>query len=337
MPRGLLHGEKAGLRGGRGWATIGAGPENRGPAESAEKGNKMKKWWRIYLAPDGGDGGAAGEGAGSQGTGEGQEAGQDAAAQETGREEEHPTARDEEKERRAAWRQTVKDNRDLYSADVQEIVQKRLGKYKTMEADMETMRPMLDMLQRRYGVQSMQELANAVMQDNSLYEAEAARRGMDVETYKLLEQTNAENARLRAQQEAYAQQQAQAEKVSRWRQEEAELKKSIPDFDLDAEMEASGGELFNLLDRGISLDHAYKVLHLDDMLQTTIAGAVNATRQRTLEDVRARGSRARENGAGMSAEKPVKVDIGRMSRAKMEELERRAARGEIITPEKMME
>lgn len=39
----------------------------------------------------------------------------------------------------------------------------------------------------------------------------------------------------------------------------------------------------------------------------------------------------------MSAERAGKFDISKLSRAKMEELERRSARGERITPEKMFE
>ena len=55
------------------------------------------------------------------------------------------------------------------------------------------------------------------------------------------------------------------------------------------------------------------------------------TQQRTLETIAAQGMRPAENGVGMSAERAGKFDISKLSRAKMEELERRSARGERIT------
>lgn len=183
----------------------------------------------------------------------------------------------------------------------------------------------------------MEDLARAVMNDNAYYEDEASRHGMDVETFKQLEMTRLENQRLREQQEASERDRQTAQKMLGWRQAEAELKKVFPDFSLDAEIESSNGEMFRLLESGVPMDHAYKVLHMDELMQGTLAGAVQRTQQRTLETIAARGMRPAENGVGMSAERAGKFDISKLSRAKMEELERRSARGERITPEKMFE
>ena len=119
-----------------------------------------------------------------------------------------------------------------------------------------------------------------------------------------------------------------------WREQEAELKQQYPDFDLDAEMEASNGELFRMLDNGIPLEHAYKVLHMDEIMMGTIAGAVQRTAQRVTDSVRANGMRPAENGAGKSPAKQVGVPVSKLTKAQMEALERRAARGENITPDK---
>lgn len=239
--------------------------------------------------------------------------------------------------RKAAWKQAVQQHKDLYDQEVQSIVQKRLGKYKGMEEQMEKLSPMLRLMQQRYGVQNVEDLARAVMNDNAYYEDEASRHGMDVETFKQLEMTRMENQRLREQQEASERDRQTAQKMLGWRQAEAELKKVFPDFSLDAEIENSNGEMFRLLESGVPMDHAYKVLHMDELMQGTLAGAVQRTQQRTLETIAARGMRPAENGVGMSAERAGKFDISKLSRAKMEELERRSARGERITPEKMFE
>ena len=297
----------------------------------------MRYFWMRgpwYMA-EGGDGGAGAEAGDAAGEG-----GRDAAGQQ-GREAEtaieQSQAAPDEKARKAAWKQAVQQHKDLYDQEVQSIVQKRLGKYKGMEEQMEKLSPMLRLMQQRYGVQDVEDLARAVMNDNAYYEDEASRHGMDVETFKQLEMTRMENQRLREQQEASERDRQTAQKMLGWRQAEAELKKVFPDFSLDAEIESSNGEMFRLLESGVPMDHAYKVLHMDELMQGTLAGAVQRTQQRTLETIAARGMRPAENGVGMSAERAGKFDISKLSRAKMEELERRSARGERITPEKMFE
>ena len=297
----------------------------------------MRYFWMRgpwYMA-EGGDGGAGAEAGDAAGEGGRDAAGQQGREAETAGEQSQ--AAPDEKARKAAWKQAVQQHKDLYDQEVQSIVQKRLGKYKGMEEQMEKLSPMLRLMQQRYGVQNVEDLARAVMNDNAYYEDEASRHGMDVETFKQLEMTRLENQRLREQQEASERDRQTAQKMLGWRQAEAELKKVFPDFSLDAEIESSNGEMFRLLESGVPMDHAYKVLHMDELMQGTLAGAVQRTQQRTLETIAARGMRPAENGVGMSAERAGKFDIRKLSRAKMEELERRSARGERITPEKMFE
>lgn len=303
----------------------------------------MKNFWRMFFPcrmADGGEGGAEGEGTGSEDAGVKD---RDAADQDGRPDGENPEgeqnrdAAGDAKARKAAWKQAIAENRDLYDAEVQGIIQKRLGKYKGMEAEMQQLSPALKMLEKKYGVTGAAEVARAIMNDDANYEEEAAARGMDVATYKEFRQTQMENESLRTQQEEATRREEAARQVTAWRQEEAELKKQFPAFDLDAEMEASDGELFRMLSSGVPLEHAYKVLHMDELMAGTIAGAVQRTQQRTLETIAARGARPVENGAGMSAERAGKYDISKLSRAKMEELERRSLRGETITPDKMFE
>lgn len=290
--------------------------------------------WRLG---DSGEGGAQAAAGAVEATGEeGRDAagGQGREAEDAG---EKSQSAPDEKARKAAWKQAVQQHKDLYDQEVQGIIQKRLGKYKSMEEQLEQLSPMLQLMQQRYGVQSVEDLAHAVMNDNAFYEHEASKRGMDVEAFKQLEMTRMENQRLRERQEASEQERRTAQKMLEWRQAEAELKKVFPDFSLDKEIESSNGEMFRLLESGVPMDHAYKVLHMDELMQGTLAGAVQRTQQRTLETIAARGMRPAENGVGMSAERAGKFDISKLSRAKMEELERRSARGERITPDKMFE
>ena len=193
--------------------------------------------------------------------------------------------------------------------------------------------PALKVLEKAYGTEDLDALAQAIQNDDHYYEDEAMKRGMDVETYKALQQKDAQLEAYREQQEALRVQQEQAQQVMQWRQEEAKLKETFPDFDLDAEIEQSTGELFEMLRRGIPLQHAFQVLHFDEIVGGSLAEAYQRGAKRTQESIRANGMRPQENGAGVNPGQKAKVDVNRLSKAQVAEIERRVARGETITPE----
>lgn len=141
-----------------------------------------------------------------------------------------------------------------------------------MEEQMEKLSPMLRLMQQRYGVQNVEDLARAVMNDNAYYEDEASRHGMDVETFKQLEMTRMENQRLREQQEASERDRQTAQKMLGWRAGGGGAEEGFPGLSLDAEIENSNGEMFRLLESGVPMDHAYKVLHMDELMQGTLRG-----------------------------------------------------------------
>ena len=296
----------------------------------------MHKWFQVFLMADGGDGaGGAGDASGA-GADTGV-TGQDAAGQGEGAENapaESPTVPDA-KARKAAYEKLIRgEYKDLDDARVQRIVQSRLKDGNAAKETLNKLDAPLRLLQKHYGVENLDALAQAITGDDRYYEEEAQKRGMDTEHYKLFAQQEAQLQAYREAEQQARQQQEKTQQVIHWREEEAALKQQYPDFDLDAEMEASDGELFRMLDRGISLEHAYKVLHMDDIMMGTIAGAVQRTAQRVTDSIRANGMRPEENGAGKSPARQVGVPVSKLTKAQMDALERRAARGETITPDK---
>ena len=82
-----------------------------------------------------------------------------------------------------------------------------------------------------------------------------------------------------------------------------------------------------LLQRGVSVEQAYKVLHMDDFLSKATAQA-----EKTVTDnIRARGARPQENGAAPKSAVVVKDDVSKLTPADRAEIARRAAMGETIT------
>lgn len=297
---------------------------------------------RIFFLADGGAGAGAGAAAGDgEGSGTGAQ-GQDAAGNDgrgaegsaQGENAQNPTVPDA-KARKAAFEKLIREEyAEEFKEKSQRMMQHRLRGAKAAEDRLASLEPALQLMQRRYGTDDPDALVKAMTGDDSWYEAEAQKRGMDVETYRLLDNQQMAIERMQQQSAMERQKMEQAQQVMKWRGEEAELQQLYPGFDLDAEME-DNPEFFNLLKNGISVRHAFEVIHMDDIMGQTVAGAVQRTAQRTMDTIRANGMRPQENGAGKNPAKPVKLAVSNFTREQMRDIERRVMNGEVITPDKL--
>lgn len=294
----------------------------------------LNTWKKAFYAPDGAGAGAAGGGEGTGGMGQAAAAQTGEAAPNQG--QQGQAAADQQQARNKAWREMTRgEYKDLYDQDVQKIVQQRLRSAKGAEESMGKLESALSVLKKAYGTEDLEALGKAITDDDRFYEDEAMQRGMDVQTLKQLRQKDEAIARFQAQQQAEREREEQTRQVMGWRQEEAKLKQTFPDFDLEAEIDASNGELFQMLKRGISLEHAYLALHMDDIVGSSLQGAMQRGAQLTLDSVRANGMRPSENGAGQAPGVKASFDPNKLTKAQMRDIENRLMRGEIITADKI--
>lgn len=243
-----------------------------------------------------------------------------------------------EQDQRASFKDLISgDYKADFDAEVQRIVGERLKKVKDQGkilADqgkaLNAQQPILDALSLRYGTApgDIDALRSAVDRDNSLLEQAAEEAGMSVEQYRQFQQLQRDNAQLRqAQQDYYARQRSE-QQVHSW-MEQADAMKQDPllaDFDLKTEID-SNPDFLSLLKNGVSVELAYKVLHMNDFL-----GKATAQAEKTVTDnIRARGARPQENGAAPKSAVVVKDDVSKLTPADRAEIARRAAMGETIT------
>lgn len=189
-----------------------------------------------------------------------------------------------------------------YTASVKNAVSERLKNQKQMEARMGIVQPVIDLFGSRYGVdtanlsdQELETLIGKVLEDNSLYEDEALKRGMDVETYKALSRTERENARLREYKRQTEANEANRNKFMRLQSDAQALKQVYPDFDLDAEME---NPMFERLvwGSGVPMQTAYEVVHRDQILAQGMQYATQQTREQISNNIQAGMNRPQEGG-----------------------------------------
>ena len=77
------------------------------------------------------------------------------------------------------WEELKKgEYRELYGQDVQKAVQARFKNQEDANNKLESMQPMLQALMKKAGVESVEELSQLILDDDSLYEDEAEEMGM---------------------------------------------------------------------------------------------------------------------------------------------------------------
>ena len=109
---------------------------------------------------------------------------------------------------------------------------------------------------------------------------------------------------------------------ARWAAEEAAMRRSQPDFNLQKELRSP--EMRRLMQLpGMRVQDAYRLAHYDENLHT----AAQAVEQGVVERIQQRAARPTENGIRPGGAATVRPDVASMTRAQREALERRVLHG----------
>ena len=234
-------------------------------------------------------------------------------------------------DRRKAFRDLVRgEYKDVYDEEMQRIVKRRLKDEKGLKDQLGQMQPIIDMLAQKYqiGDNDLSKLAQAIEDDDVYWSDAAEEAGMTVEQYKQFQRLQRENAQLIEQERVRQGREATNRQVQEWYQQAEETKKTYPSFDLNAEVKNQ--QFLSMLKSGVPMQHAYEVVHLDDIKAGVAKMQAKATERQVVGGIRAKGARPPENGATSQSAFTVKDDVGKLTKAERAEIARRVARGEII-------
>lgn len=225
------------------------------------------------------------------------------------------------------------DYKDLYDAEVQGIINRRFKETKGLQDSLAAQAPIIEQLSQKYGIQGndLNALRAAIDDDDAMWAAQAEEAGMTVEQYKQVQKIEQENRQLRKNQEDQLAIQRSQQQVQTWLQQAEAMKadERFKNFDLRTEI-SENPEFLNLLQAGIPVDHAYSVLHLNDITQNAANTAAQQTEKAVTANIRARGNRPAENSASSQAATIYKSDPSKWTEAEFAEAIRRAKRGEKI-------
>ena len=222
--------------------------------------------------------------------------------------------------------------KDFYTQDTQRMINTRFRETKGLQEYQNSVQPLVDMLASKYNVDSKDpaKIIKALEDDNTYWESAAEEAGYDdVNVYKEVQRLKRENAAFQKAAQQQRGQQAAQQQLSEWYAQAEELKKIYPSFNL--EKEAQSAQFMSMLRARVPVKQAYEVLHLDEIQRQTAGTAAATAEKRVTENIRARGTRPRENGAsGQGNPIQVRSDPSKYTRADVLEIFKRAGRGDKI-------
>lgn len=283
------------------------------------------KWYAISLRRFGeGEGGAAaapsGGAPGSSQTG--------AAGTRPAAAGEHPAAADAgEPSARQSFDELIRgEYKKDFDDRVRTILDRRL---KGSKAEIAAMRPVMALLQQRYGIADGRGAAEAVRRalenDKGYWDAGARQNGMDAESYRRVVRAEAQSSALKKLVGDQLTRENENAERRRLAAEVEAVKRQYPEFDVQAEL--NGNPQFEKLLRSrVDMLTAYQVCHQQELVeQARRQGA-----QEQLERARENRLRPAENGAGGSRPVRLSSDPSKWTREQLRDVERRVQRGEKI-------
>ena len=250
-----------------------------------------------------------------------------------------PKAEKTPEERRRAFGEMVQGE---YSDVFQEMMQRAIDKATENIRQNPQVARLTQALANAYGVDTddmdglIEAVENGRVKDEKYYEDLAQQRGVSVKTARELDKmesdlkrSNTRNAQLQAMQQEATRQQRVSQIQARWEAQAAQLKTQYPDFELQEVL--ANEQVADLMRRGVSLPDAYRAAYFDHIMQQATAQTAQKVEQGVAARIQQRASRPGENGTRPGGAVTTHVDVASMSRRQLEDLERRARRGEKIT------
>lgn len=250
-----------------------------------------------------------------------------------------PKAEKTPEERRRAFGEMVQGE---YSNVFQEMMQRAIDKATENIRQNPQVARLTQALANAYGVDTddmdglIEAVENGRVKDEKYYEDLAQQRGVSVKTARELDKmesdlkrSNTRNAQLQAMQQEATRQQRVSQIQAQWEAQAAQLKTQYPDFELQEVL--ANEQVADLMRRGVSLPDAYRAAYFDHIMQQATAQTAQKVEQGVAARIQQRAGRPGENGTRPGGAVTTHVDVASMSRRQLEDLERRARRGEKIT------
>lgn len=235
-----------------------------------------------------------------------------------------------------------------YDARVKKAINGRFAERRQMEGRLNKTQPIIEAIAAHYGIDASDPsvmdydgLLNAVTNDRKMYEDEAVREGVPVELLMQRKQLERQQAAFDAQQRRVTEEAKSRQEMTELLTAATALKETIPDFDIDHEMQNPAFARLALKPprgAGVPLESAYYAIHHAEIEEArkaqqyqSMQTAVKQTAQMVTNAVASGSMRPSENGSGGSAAAVTRSDPSTLTKQERAEIRRRVYAGEKIS------
>ena len=197
-----------------------------------------------------------------------------------------------------------------FNKRMSDTIQNRVKNMKQRESDLA---PLPEVIGRKYGFDTsdlskvdMKALSKAVTDDDSYYEDMASEMGVSREQAKALDQREREAKRKEAEANQTMQEQMLREHYAKLQAQAAALKQTIPEFDLERELQNEQFYRMTLPGGGLNVEQAYYALHHNEIMQARVNAAAQRTAQALSASIQSGRSMPAENGSVSRSAPPMK-------------------------------
>lgn len=220
-----------------------------------------------------------------------------------------------------------------FEEKTQNIINKRFKETKGLQETLKSHDEILNILADKYGIDAkdVASLTKALSEDESMYENEAMEKGLTVQQLKEIKSLERQNREYKEAEETQRRRENSERIYNGWVQEAEALKQKYGLENFSLEEEVQNQDFVNLLTHNISLESAYKAIHMDDMIGGAMLKTANTVREQMSNSIQSRQSRPIENGINSTSSKTFKTDVNSLTKKDRDEIERRVMRGERIS------
>lgn len=219
-----------------------------------------------------------------------------------------------------------------FDSAVQKVVKQRVRGLNQYKGQAEAMAPIIDQLGALYGIDTSDPrktdfaaLAQRFSTDERLYSAEAMEKGTTTDALKKEYAGRAENTAMRRQLQEYQMREAFAGI-------QADFARDVTArYGADFETEMQNPDFARLMGAGVPPKTAYEVIHQQEIAQAQAQLVASQARENVMRTIQAQGARPQEIGSSAAGGENVPMKT-HWSRAEVEDMRRRAARGERVIP-----
>lgn len=216
--------------------------------------------------------------------------------------------------------------KDLYTKDISAKLSERMKTANKQIEELNKIKQILPIFADKYGLTaegSIDDFVNAIKNDTSLLEAQAAEKGMTKEAYAEYLKANQKLA----QYEAERKEREQAEIRQRFEADTAKVQSVYPSYDVSVELQ--NPQFTAMLKSGVDQLTAYQAIHHNEILNNVIPVAMKKAKDSVIDMRRINNDRPDELGGGSPAN--YKPDVTKLTREERAALAKRAMMGDTVT------